>query len=162
MTTPAVAAVPFNGQSSLTTMGASEQGLDEYRALYGMGGGLRLVAATLLATNTSLSGNSAARLGQQAALVQACWRVRGRMAWDDGGPRGTFHGQEAAGHLTTHPACLWHKQRAWQGGCMHVPRVSMRLQLQAPPGKPHMLLMTAELPITSFDCIALTTAACVM
>jgi hypothetical protein len=55
---------------------ASEQGMDEYHALFGVGGGLRLVAASLLATNSSLGGNSAARLGQQVALVQACWRVR--------------------------------------------------------------------------------------
>lgn len=87
MTTPAVAAVPADGQSSPIAMVASEQGLDEYRALYGVGGGLRLVAATLLATNSSLSGNSAARLGQQATSVQACWRVRGHMAWE-GGPQG--------------------------------------------------------------------------
>jgi hypothetical protein len=55
---------------------AAVQSSDEFQDLFGVGGGLRLVAAALVATNSSMGGNTAARLGPQVALLQGCWQVR--------------------------------------------------------------------------------------
>jgi hypothetical protein len=48
---------------------------DQYSGLPGVGGGLQVLGATLLAHNSSFRFNTAARLGAAASIEQACWQV---------------------------------------------------------------------------------------